>query len=53
VNFKLSKEIATYHINAKMSAQDLAEKLSDGAAGKIIEIGDLKQNRIQAKAAGG
>ncbi len=51
VNLQLSKEIATYHINAKMGAQDLAEKLSEGPFEKMIEIGDLKLNRIQAKAA--
>ncbi len=50
VNFRLTKDIATYHISAKMGAQDLAEKLSEGPFEKILEIGDLKLNRIQAKA---
>lgn len=53
VNFKLTKGVATYAINAKMSAQDLAEKLSEGEVAKVIEIVDLKQNRLQAKAVGG
>jgi hypothetical protein len=52
VNMKFSKGIGTYHINARMGAQDLAEKLSEGEFEKIIEIVDLKNNRIQAKAAG-
>ena len=50
VNFKLSKEIATYSINAKMGAQDLAEKLSEGPFEKMLQVTDLKLNRIQAKA---
>jgi hypothetical protein len=49
VNFKLGKEIATYHINAKMGAQDLAEKLSEGPFEKMLKVIDLKLNRIQAK----
>lgn len=51
VDFKLTKGLATYRIRAKMGAQDLAEKLSEGEFEKILSIQDLKLNRIQAKAA--
>jgi len=53
VNMKFTKGVATYAINAKMGAQDLAEKLSEGEFEKMIEIQDLKLNRIQANAKGG
>jgi len=49
VSFRFSKNIATYHINSKLGAQALAEKLSEGPFEKMLEIGDLKLNRIQAK----
>ncbi len=52
VNFKLSKEIATYHVNARMTAPDLAERLSEGVFEQMIEISDLRQNRIQGRAVG-
>jgi hypothetical protein len=52
VNMKLTKGIASFHINAKMSAQELAEKLSEGEFEKMIEIQDLKLNRIQGKVKG-
>jgi hypothetical protein len=51
VNFTMTKGIPIYRINAKMSAQDLAEKLTGGEFGKLLEVQDLKLNRIQAKAA--
>ncbi len=50
VNFKLTKGLARYRIRAKMSGEDLAEKLSEGDFEKILEIQDLKLNRLQAKA---
>lgn len=50
VNMKFSKGNAEYRINAKMGAQELAEKLSEGAFAKMLEVQDLKLNRIQAKA---
>lgn len=53
VNFKLTKGTAEYRIRAKMSGEDFAEKLSEGEFEKILEIDDLKLNRIQAKAVGG
>ena len=52
VNMKFSKGIGTYHINARMGAQDLAEKLSEGEFENLLEIADLKNNRIQARAVG-
>ena len=45
--------VATYAISAKMSGSDLASKLSEGPFEKMIEVQDLKLNRIQAKAKGG
>jgi hypothetical protein len=53
VNMKFTKNVATYSINAKMGGQDLAEKLTEGDFEKMIEVQDLKLNRIQAKAKGG
>jgi hypothetical protein len=50
VNFELTKDIAKFRINAKMSAQELAEKLSEGEFEKLMDINDVKLNRIQAKA---
>lgn len=49
VNMKLGKGMATFHIHARMSAQDLAERLSEGEFEKVIEIEDLKLNRIQGR----
>ncbi|MBI4578818.1 MAG: heavy-metal-associated domain-containing protein [Planctomycetes bacterium] len=50
VNFELTKGIARFRINAKLSANDLAEKLSEGEFEKAMDINDVKLNRIQAKA---
>jgi hypothetical protein len=52
VQFKLTHGIATYQINATLSAHDLAEMLSEGEFAGLIEIDDLKLNRIQAHAGG-
>jgi hypothetical protein len=52
-NMKFTKGVATYAINAKMGGQDLATKLSEGPFEKMLEVQDLKLNRIQAKAKGG
>ncbi|HOW69030.1 MAG TPA: hypothetical protein PKY77_00400 [Phycisphaerae bacterium] len=52
VNMKLTKGIASFHINARMSAQDLAERLTEGEFDRLIEILDLKLNRIQGKVRG-
>jgi len=48
-----SKGIATYRINAKLSAEELADRLTEGEFEKMLEIEDLKLNKIQAKAPGG
>lgn len=48
-----TKGIATYRIKAKMTAETLAEYLIDGEWADLIEIVDLKSNRIQAKKIGG
>lgn len=45
----LSKGEANYRIVAKMSAEDLAMILVDGEWAELIEIEDIKLNRIQAK----
>jgi len=52
VGMKFTKGVATYSINARLSGQELAEQLSEGEFEKLIEIVDLKMNRIQAKAPG-
>lgn len=44
-----TKGISTYRIKAKMTAETLAESLVQGEWANIIEIVDLKSNRIQAK----
>lgn len=53
VNYKMTKGIATYRIKAKMTAETLVEHLVEGEWESLIEIVDLKMNRIQAKAVGG
>lgn len=50
VNFGMTKGIATFRINAKLTGQDLFEKLAEGEFEKAMELVDLKSNRIQAKA---
>ncbi len=50
VNFELSKGLATYRINAKLSGEQLFEKLAEGEFEKAIELGELRMNKIQAKA---
>jgi len=49
VNFSLSKGIARFRIEAKMTAEALAEHLTKDEWTALIEIVDLKANRIQAK----
>ncbi len=51
VNMDLTGGLARFRINGKLSAQDLAERLSEGEFEKVLEITDLKLNRIQARAA--
>jgi len=46
-----TKGIVTFRIKAKMTAEDLAEHLVAGEWASLIEIVDLKPNRIQAKKA--
>jgi len=53
VNQSLTKGIATFRINAQMTAEELAEHLVGDEFASIIEIVDLKTNRIQAKKVGG
>lgn len=45
----LDKGIATYRIVAKMTAEQLVEHLVQGDFEKILDVIDLKLNRIQAK----
>jgi len=49
VNQSLTKGIATFRIKAKMTAEQLAEYLVDGDFAAMIEVIDLKTNRVQAK----
>ena len=53
VNHAMTKGIATFRIKAQMTAEELAEHLVGGDFASIIEIVDLKTNRIQAKKVGG
>lgn len=50
INFEMSKGLATYRINAKLSGEQLFEKLAEGEFEKAIDLGELKMNKIQAKA---
>lgn len=52
VNHSLTKGIVTFRIKAQMTAEELAEHLTGAEFEKIIEIVDLKTNRIQAKKVG-
>ncbi len=49
VNMTFSKGLATYRINAKLGADELASLISEGDFEKMLEVVDLKLNRIQAK----
>lgn len=53
VNHSLTKGIVTFRIKAQMTAEELAEHLATGEFASMIEIVDLKTNRIQAKKIGG
>jgi hypothetical protein len=53
VNQDVTKGIAKFRIVAKMNAEGLAEHLTGGEWEKLIEVVDLKMNRIQAKAVKG
>jgi hypothetical protein len=49
---KATKGIMTFRIRAKMTAEDLAGYLVEDDWAQIIEVVDLKSNRIQAKKVG-
>ncbi len=51
VRMSWDKPIAQYRIKAKLNAEDLADLLCEGEWEKLIEIEDVKLNRIQAKGA--
>lgn len=50
VNMQFSKGIATYRINARMGANELAELLTEPPYDELLEIHDLELNSIQAHA---
>lgn len=52
VNYAMTKGIATFRIRAKMTAETFVEYLVDGEFAAMIEVIDIKTNRIQAKAVG-
>jgi hypothetical protein len=52
VHYKYTKGIATYRIVGKMTAEALTERLVEGEWEQLIEIVDVKLNRIQAKKPG-
>jgi hypothetical protein len=53
VNQSTTKGLATFRIKAQMTAEELAEYLVGDDFASLIEIVDLKTNRIQAKKVGG
>jgi hypothetical protein len=53
VNHAMTKGVVTFRIKAQMTAEELAEHLVGGEFARLIEIVDLKTNRIQAKKVGG
>ncbi len=53
VTHAMTKGIATFRIKAKMTAEELVEYLVEGEFAEMIEVLDLKTNRIQAKRVGG
>lgn len=52
VHYKFTKGIATYRIVGKMTAESLTEQLVESEWEPLIEIIDVKLNRIQAKKPG-
>jgi hypothetical protein len=52
VHYQMTKGIANYRIVAKMTAETFTEYLVEPEWEELIEITDVKLNRIQAKAAG-
>lgn len=53
VNQQLTKGIATFRIKATLTGEALVEHLVEGEFADMIEVIDLKSNRIQAKKKGG
>ena len=52
VDGDFAKGTATYRFKAQLSAAVLAERLTEPPFDKLVEVTDLKLNRIQARAAG-
>ena len=53
VNHQMTKGIATFRIKAKMTGEAFVERLVEGEFADLIDVIDLKANRIQAKKKGG
>ena len=53
VHFEMSKGIATYRIKAKLTTEQLLERLILPPWDALIEITDIKLNRLQAKSKAG
>ena len=53
VNHQMTKGVATFRIKAKMTGETFVEHLVEGEFANMIEVIDLKANRIQAKKKGG
>lgn len=53
VNHQMTKGIATFRIKAKMTGEAFVEHLVEGEFADLIDVIDLKSNRIQAKKKGG
>ncbi len=53
VNYQMTKGVATFRIKANMTGEAFVEHLVEGEFANMIEVIDLKTNRIQAKKKGG
>ncbi len=53
VNHSMTKGIATFRIKAKMTGEELVEHLVGDQFKSLLEVVDMKSNRIQAKKVGG
>jgi hypothetical protein len=52
VNHEMTKGIAKFRIKAKMTGESFVEILVTGEFAELIDVVDLKSNRIQAKKKG-
>jgi hypothetical protein len=53
VNHQMTKGVSTFRIKAKMTGETFVEHLVEGEFAELIDVIDLKSNRIQARKKGG